>query len=187
MHFQLINYIFNLQWVYRYITLLKAKEDLYVTNSQLRLGRWKEAACTLAWMEETLRKNAKIWRGRKREGRGSEQRHYGTKQKLNTRVFHISIHWPFILIPSKGRSTVLFYGIKFRKVKSPAQVHRAYLIRTCDSSWAWTSVTPKPALTQQRAFHLCEQNSLDSHGQEAHVLGKSSGQRQKVSFLSSHV
>lgn len=60
MHFQLINYIFNLQWVYRYITLLKAKEDLYVTNSQLRLGRWKEAACTLAWMEETLRKNAKI-------------------------------------------------------------------------------------------------------------------------------
>lgn len=69
MHFQLINYIFNLQWVYRYITLLKAKEDVYVTNSQLRLGRRKEAACMLARMEETLRKNAEDLKGQREGGK----------------------------------------------------------------------------------------------------------------------
>ena len=62
-----------------------------MTNSQLRLGRVEEAACVLAWTGKTIGKNTEGSEGAERgRGEGVSKGSSGTKQKLNTRVFHMS-------------------------------------------------------------------------------------------------
>lgn len=160
-----------------------------MTNSRPRLGGGERASRKLACVGKTLRKNAEGWvdlKGQKKGGKGGAKAPWATaeaKSRAPTQVH--SLIDPSNQAYPIGRSRDLFYRMKFRGVKRPAQGHRAYRIRPYDRNWdmhdpkAWAH--PVERISLVRAEFSIQPWARSTHGR------KSRGQCQRVSFLSSHV